>query len=432
VFVTPSSGSIQRGVDVAGSGHTVNVMAGTYDGTVSIGKVLTLDGDLSSTTVLNAAGAVGITVTAAGVTVRDLTVSGGSTGLLVTGAATIAADTFSGDTTGARVLGRLLSINAGNVFNGAYTDGLVVDGINARLVGLTVSNTDFDSAGGFFIKLVNQAHIGPETIDASAARFNVGGGLKPASAMSAAELNALEQKLRHYPDDPTVGLIIVRTKYAVLDPSGNLLITGTNGSDNISINTTNPAAVSVLINGSPAAGSPFNLSAFPGGRVIVFALDGTDVVMVSGPRNSELHGGAGNDYLYGGSGDDVLYGEDGNDFLSGGAGNDVLVGGLGNDNLSGGAGLDILIGGTLAPTFPYSMVFAAHADWVMNQSQTSAIIMAMFAAVTDPDTSANVDTLTGGGDADLFVLREGSGTGKDMITAGDFSILNGDQKHVIT
>src|SRR5262249_19885402 len=154
------------------------------------------------------------------------TVSGSSTGLLVNagGSATITANTFTSDATGIDVSGGLLTINAGNKVTGTYTDGLVVDGLSARLVSLTVSNTDFGPAAGFFIKLLNQALIGPQYLDASAARFDVGSGLKLASAMTAAELNSLEGRLRHYPDDPSVGLIVPRTKYAVLDGSGNLLV----------------------------------------------------------------------------------------------------------------------------------------------------------------------------------------------------------------
>jgi hypothetical protein len=44
VFVTPSSGSIQRGVNVASSGDTVNVHAGTYAENVNVDKSVTLLG----------------------------------------------------------------------------------------------------------------------------------------------------------------------------------------------------------------------------------------------------------------------------------------------------------------------------------------------------------------------------------------------------
>src|SRR5437899_1441781 len=68
--------------------------------------------------------------------------------------------------------------------------------------------------------------------------------------MNAAQLNALEARLRHYPDDSGVGLILARTSFAVLDPSGNLLVIGANGNDSITVNTNNAAAVAVAMNRS--------------------------------------------------------------------------------------------------------------------------------------------------------------------------------------
>lgn len=75
-------------------------------------------------------------------------------------------------------------------------------------------------------------------------------------------------------------------------------------------------------------------------------------------------------------GDDTLYGGDGADTLSGDGGNDLLYGGNGADSLSGGDGSDFLYGG--------------------------------------PRGAGNLDLLTGGNDADVFVLsyaQGGSGAG---------------------
>ncbi|MDX8496418.1 calcium-binding protein, partial [Mesorhizobium sp. VK22B] len=60
--------------------------------------------------------------------------------------------------------------------------------------------------------------------------------------------------------------------------------------------------------------------------------------------NDEIHGDAGDNVLIGGTGDDLLDGRSGNDRLDGGAGNDILVGYLGNDTLIGGTGNDTLDG----------------------------------------------------------------------------------------
>lgn len=63
--------------------------------------------------------------------------------------------------------------------------------------------------------------------------------------------------------------------------------------------------------------------------------------------NDTMIGSAGNDSFTGGDGDDSLAGMDGDDTLIGGNGTDVLNGGAGNDRLEGGQqGRDTLIGGS--------------------------------------------------------------------------------------
>src|SRR5262249_37541249 len=150
--------------------------------------------------------------------------------------------------------------------------------------------------------------------------------------MSNAQLAATEAKLRHYPDDSNVGLIILKNKYAVMD-NGNLLVIGSSGVDNIITHVSTPTSVIVVINAVPIpnpAGGTFQLPTMAN-RVIVFALGSNDMTQVPGYRKVEVHGGDGNDRIYGGSADDMLYGDAGDDLLVGNDGNDVLVGGLGRD-----------------------------------------------------------------------------------------------------
>jgi hypothetical protein len=107
IFVTTLSGSIQRGVDAATVGDIVNVGAGTYVGTVAIGKSINLVGDDTATTIINGNGANGVNITADGVSatnrmqIRDLTITGATRGMNVSNNAdyiTIDRVLFTGNT----------------------------------------------------------------------------------------------------------------------------------------------------------------------------------------------------------------------------------------------------------------------------------------------------------------------------------------------
>jgi parallel beta-helix repeat protein len=83
IFVTPASGSIQRGVDAATAGDTVNVKAGTYAEAVTIDKPLTLDGEGSTPVATITAPSNGVTLVnvalnapGAAVTIRDIAFAG--------------------------------------------------------------------------------------------------------------------------------------------------------------------------------------------------------------------------------------------------------------------------------------------------------------------------------------------------------------------
>ncbi len=89
VYVTQKSGSVQRGVDAASAGSTVNVAAGTFAENVSINKALTLDGAGSTQTIIKApSSASGTAVTisnASDVTLSDLQIADSFYGLQMTG-----------------------------------------------------------------------------------------------------------------------------------------------------------------------------------------------------------------------------------------------------------------------------------------------------------------------------------------------------------
>jgi Ca2+-binding RTX toxin-like protein len=118
-------------------------------------------------------------------------------------------------------------------------------------------------------------------------------------------------------------------------------------------------------------------------------------------NDDTLYGGSGQDNLYGETGNDYLYGGTENDYLHGGTGNDKLYGEGGNDNLWGDAGNDFLTGGS-------------GNDYLNGFSD-----------------GTEFDTLTGGDNADKFVLGAQSyynfytGSGFALIT--DFNSSEGDK-----
>lgn len=120
-------------------------------------------------------------------------------------------------------------------------------------------------------------------------------------------------------------------------------------------------------------------------------------VILGGSHDDILYGGAGDDILYGGAGHNQLYGEDGNDTLYAGNAGDHLYGGAGNDHLYGGAGNDFLDGGanTFATDHGGNHLYGGAGNDVLVFHQG--------------------DTIDGGGDTDLLVVKGGS---VDALFAG--------------
>jgi Ca2+-binding RTX toxin-like protein len=123
---------------------------------------------------------------------------------------------------------------------------------------------------------------------------------------------------------------------------------------------------------------------------ILEGLDGSDTLFGNG-GDDILYGGADNDQLDGGEGNDLIFGDEvlgglsapvGNDTLYGGNGNDLLYGGRGNDSLVGGSSNDFLSGA-------YS------------------------------NSTTDLDTLTGGTEADTFDLGFNGFFGSEILYLGD-------------
>lgn len=182
---------------------------------------------------------------------------------------------------------------------------------------------------------------------------------------------------------------------AAIDGMGNLVVTGEADRDSITVNSTNPAAVTVTVDGINLG--TFDLSG--GGRVIIYGLGDRDFIQTPGYLPTEVHGGDGNDTIYGGSGSDVVYGDAGDDYVSTGVGNDVLIGGDGRDYLLGGNGEDILVGDQFTTMDrSYADLQADLVNWMATHNTTS--LDALFAELSD---DGDRDTLSGGTGADAFV-----------------------------
>ncbi|MFO0925648.1 MAG: calcium-binding protein [Gemmataceae bacterium] len=168
---------------------------------------------------------------------------------------------------------------------------------------------------------------------------------------------------------------------AVISTDNNLLITGTDAKDVVTVtDVSTPTGQQVKVTEGDKV-TTFKLSDLAGGHIYYFGHDGNDrfvststlkvvadggdgndyleakhverldggagddtLVNTGGDENAVLVGGEGNDTLTGGSGKDFLYGDEGNDILTGNAGDDYLEGGEGNDRLNAGAGNDVAFG----------------------------------------------------------------------------------------
>ena len=160
-------------------------------------------------------------------------------------------------------------------------------------------------------------------------------------------------------------------------------------------------------------------------NVEVLILDGTIVqgtgngdanTLMGNATANTLDGGLGNDSISGGNGADTLLGNTGNDTILGGEGNDSLVGGTGNDSMAGGAGndyyildtsLDVVVESSGAGTDSVLVnitghVLADNVEWLIMGAGLSGT------------GNAIANTLVGDGDAELLV---GNG-GNDSIAGG--------------
>ncbi len=163
-----------------------------------------------------------------------------------------------------------------------------------------------------------------------------------------------------------------------LDIDGGINIFGGENSLKLSPFGNNDVSISY-----PNTGLDGNILGTTSGGITFRNIDSFDITLNFGSNNIDLSGATGSvrvdlnissgtNTVYGGSGQDFIYAGYGDDFLSAGGGNDSVLGGDGFDILYGDGGNDSLIG--IDPTYP--------------------------------NTSFQIDNLTGGTGADTFVLGD--------------------------
>ncbi|MFT5526537.1 MAG: Ca2+-binding RTX toxin-like protein, partial [Pirellulaceae bacterium] len=133
--------------------------------------------------------------------------------------------------------------------------------------------------------------------------------------------------------------------------------------------------------------------------------------LVGGNGADLLVGGPGNDILVGGAGNDVIMGNDGDDFIRGSDGEDLIIGGIGADQLHGERNADRIAGGFADNEYSEADLLLLLADW------TAAGISSTFNDLGTITTDGEIDSLIGGGGADLLhvggednVLRDANDT----------------------
>lgn len=226
---------------------------------------------------------------------------------------------------------------------------------------------------------------------------------------------------------------------AGISTDNNLLITGTNNKDVVTVsNVPSPSGAQVKVTEGDKV-TLFKLSDFTGGHIYFYGHDGNDRFVSTSTLKVVADGGDGNDYLEanhverldGGAGDDtlvntgndanaVLVGGEGNDTLTGGGGIDYLYADEGNDTINGNAGDDYLEGGegndTLNGGIGDDVIFADLGNDTINGGDGNDQI----------DGGDGIDILYGGrgndflwaGDGDTSVNVVYGGEGNDMLFGG--------------
>jgi Ca2+-binding RTX toxin-like protein len=184
---------------------------------------------------------------------------------------------------------------------------------------------------------------------------------------------------------------------------GNDIIQGLGGKDQIFGGGDNDQITAGNGNDTVEGGAGDDIISGDAGNDTLSGNEGQDDIL-GGDGNDQINGGSDSDRLLGEAGDDTISGEDGNDTINGGDGNDSILGGngndrmfgsSGNDNLSGNAGTDTIIGG-----FGNDTLNGGEGD------DRLIGVEPLIAGTGIGFGAGEVDTLTGSGGRDTFVLGD--------------------------
>lgn len=222
---------------------------------------------------------------------------------------------------------------------------------------------------------------------------------------------------------------------ATLDSSGQLVVIGTSGEDQITISqdeTTAGAPLKNLIVSFNGVWEYFDASTVK--SVVVDSGDGDDSVDVSVNLPTTINGGNGDDDLTGPDTGALLNGEAGNDRLAGGAGSDTLLGGGGNDSLTGGDGADLIDGeggnDTIVGLSGADTCYGGSGIDALDCSQiTAPLTIKLDNAANDgiagekANVHSDIEAILGGGGNDLLIANSANtlldgGLGNDTLWGG--------------
>jgi hypothetical protein len=186
-YVTPTSGSIQRAINLAAIGDTINIAAGTYAESVTVNKDVSIIGVGATTIVAPATDANGFLVTADGVTIQDLKINLITSGVDAQAIRLEGADsvTISGntiETTGDKGIGiwignvgytnsNNLAITGNSITINSVSTGIYAEGGSTAQSGWSITGNTITTASSNVVELydVSNSEVSGNTFTITAA-----------------------------------------------------------------------------------------------------------------------------------------------------------------------------------------------------------------------------------------------------------------------